>query len=114
MPVPTRAARAIAGGFDWATSMTDDHCFTALLEGLSEAALIASTGRILAANRAARELLVTESEAAGPGHRAPSPPSTRRSNSQDTDAADGVELTGLGGSRRHWLMRSAALSTGRR
>ena len=85
---------------------------SALLEGLSEAALIAVKGRILAVNRAARELLGDGTEGEPLDRVISHPAALEALERSDTDAADGVELTGLGGSRRHWLMRSAALSDG--
>ena len=36
----------------------------------------------------------------------------RGARARRNDAAEEVELTGLGGSRRHWLMRSAPLADG--
>jgi two-component system, OmpR family, phosphate regulon sensor histidine kinase PhoR len=83
-----------------------------LLEGLAEPALIAAQGRVVASNRAARDLLGDGTEG-GPLDRVISHPAAVEAlERSDTDAADGVELTGLGGSRRHWLMRSAALPDG--
>jgi two-component system, OmpR family, phosphate regulon sensor histidine kinase PhoR len=83
-----------------------------LLEGLAEPALIAAHGRVVASNRAARDLLGDGTEG-GPLDRVISHPAAVEAlERSDTDAADGVELTGLGGSRRHWLMRSAALPDG--
>jgi two-component system, OmpR family, phosphate regulon sensor histidine kinase PhoR len=83
-----------------------------LLEGLAEPALIAAQGRVVASNRAARDLLGDGAEG-GPLDRVISHPAAVEALERcDTDAADGVELTGLGGSRRHWLMRSAALPDG--
>jgi two-component system, OmpR family, phosphate regulon sensor histidine kinase PhoR len=83
-----------------------------LLEGLAEPALIAAQGRVVASNRAARDLLGDGAEG-GPLDRVISHPAAVEAlERSDTDAADGVELTGLGGSRRHWLMRSAALPDG--
>jgi two-component system, OmpR family, phosphate regulon sensor histidine kinase PhoR len=82
------------------------------LEGLAEPALIAAQGRVVASNRAARDLLGDGAEG-GPLDRVISHPAAVEAlERSDTDAADGVELTGLGGSRRHWLMRSAALPDG--
>jgi two-component system, OmpR family, phosphate regulon sensor histidine kinase PhoR len=83
-----------------------------LLEGLAEPALIAAQGRVVASNRAARDLLGDGAEG-GPLDRVISHPAAVEAlERSDTDAADGVELTGLGDSRRHWLMRSAALPDG--
>jgi two-component system phosphate regulon sensor histidine kinase PhoR len=85
---------------------------SALLEALSEAALIADQGRVIASNSAARELLGSGIDG-GPLHGVISHPaaleSLERSGSED---GDDVELAGLGGSKRHWLMRSAPLESG--
>jgi two-component system phosphate regulon sensor histidine kinase PhoR len=85
---------------------------SALLEGLSEAALVAANGRVVAANYAARELLGAGIDG-DPLDRVISHPAAlealERIGSEDTDE---VELTGLGGSRRHWVMRSAPLADG--
>ena len=81
-----------------------------LLEGLTEPALITEAGRVLASNSAARALL-------GPGidgdslDRVISHPAAIEALERGGDA-EGIELTGLGASRRAWLMRSAALSDG--
>ncbi|HEY6048253.1 MAG TPA: ATP-binding protein [Sphingomicrobium sp.] len=84
----------------------------ALLEGLSEAALIADRGCVVAANRAARDLLGDSIEGAPLDRVISHPAAVEALERSEKDAADGVELTGLGGSRRHWLMRSAALPDG--
>ena len=83
-----------------------------LLEGLTEPALIAADGRVVAANRAARDLLGDGTEGEPLDRVISHPAAVEALERPDVDAADGVELTGLGGSRRHWLMRSAALSDG--
>lgn len=82
----------------------------ALLEGLTEAALIAVEGRVLAANAAARALLGQSIEGAALGQAISHPAAIAALERSGRDAADGVELTGLGGSRRHWLMRIAPLA----
>lgn len=86
----------------------DTHA-SALLEALVEAALIARDGRVLASNAAARTLLGTAIDG-GPLDRVISHPAAlealERIGSED---AENVELAGLGGSKRHWLMRSAPL-----
>jgi two-component system, OmpR family, phosphate regulon sensor histidine kinase PhoR len=86
---------------------------SALLEGLSEASLIAVDGQVLASNSAARALLGAEINRS-PLDRVISHPAAREALERITseDAAE-VELTGLGGSRRHWLMRTAPLGEGR-
>lgn len=82
----------------------------ALLEGLSEAALIAAGDRVLAANAAARALLGQTIEGARLGDVIAHPAALEALDRQDD--GEGVELTGLGGSRRHWLMRTAELADG--
>ena len=82
----------------------------AVIAGLSEAALIASGGRVLAANAAARKLLGDAIEGAGIDS-VISHPAALEALERPADA-DGVELTGLGRSRRHWLMRFATLDGG--
>ena len=84
----------------------------ALLEGLSEPALILAERRVLAANRAARALLGEEVGGAALDRVIAHPAALEALERSAVDAADGVELTGLGRSRRHWLMRSARLSDG--
>jgi two-component system, OmpR family, phosphate regulon sensor histidine kinase PhoR len=83
----------------------------ALLEGLSEAALVAAGGRVLASNSAARALLGAGIDGA-PIERVISHPAALEALDRADHDHDGVELTGLGGSRRHWLMRTAALADG--
>jgi two-component system phosphate regulon sensor histidine kinase PhoR len=82
-----------------------------LIEGLSEAALIAANGRVVAANAAARELLGESTAGAAVGD-VISHPAALEAIERPTSAIDGVELTGLGDSRRHWLMRVAPLGDG--
>lgn len=79
-----------------------------LLEGLSEAALILAGGRVVAANAAARALLGASIRGAALGE-VISHPAALAALERGNNAAEGVELTGLGGLRRHWLMRSATL-----
>jgi two-component system phosphate regulon sensor histidine kinase PhoR len=80
-----------------------------LLEGLSEAALIAVDGRVLASNAAARALLGPDIDG-NPLERAISHPGALEGFASKDE--DEVELTGLGGSRRHLLMRTAPLADG--
>ena len=84
----------------------------ALLDGLSEAALIAAEGRVLAANGAARKLLGPGIEGLAVHDVISHPAAIEALERPDRDAAEGVELTGLGRSRRHWLMRTASLADG--
>ena len=85
----------------------------ALLEGLFEAAFVASESRVLAANSAARALLGVELEGAWLDA-AISHPAALEALERGRDDGEGVELTGLDGSRRSWLMRTARLSDGTR
>ncbi|MGE5562631.1 MAG: ATP-binding protein [Bacillota bacterium] len=85
---------------------------SALLEALSEAGLIALDGRIIASNAAARALL-GEGIDGNPLDRVIAHPAAIEALDRlGSDEADEVELAGLGGSRRHWLMRSAPLAGG--
>src|SRR3954449_8512454 len=88
--------------------LADTH---ALLEGLNEAAVIAAGGHVIASNSAARALLGAEI-AGDPIGRVISHPAALEAIDRGDHDHDGVELTGLGGSRRHWLMRSAPLADG--
>ncbi len=83
----------------------------ALLEGLSEAAVIAAGGRVLASNSAARALLGAEIDG-DPIDRVISHPAALEALDRGDHDHEGIELTGLGGSRRHWLMRTAPLADG--
>jgi two-component system phosphate regulon sensor histidine kinase PhoR len=81
-----------------------------LLEGLSEAAMILAGGQVIAANEPAR-LLLGDDITGAPIERVIGHPAALAALERGIEA-EGVELTGLGGSRRHWLMRSAALPDG--
>jgi two-component system phosphate regulon sensor histidine kinase PhoR len=83
-----------------------------LLEGLSEAALVAAKGRVIAANSAARRLLGDDIEGASVDHAIAHPAALEALDRSRSQTADEVELTGLGGSRRHWVMRVASLADG--
>jgi two-component system phosphate regulon sensor histidine kinase PhoR len=83
----------------------------ALIEGLSEAAIILDGGRVVAANAAARDLLGSAIDGAALRDVVSHPAALAALEGGEPPAED-VELTGLGGSRRHWLMRSAALPGG--
>jgi two-component system phosphate regulon sensor histidine kinase PhoR len=89
-----------------ATTLAD----SALLEGLTEPALIASDGRVACANAAARELLGEHIEGDPVAAAIAHPAALETLDGKDGDSE--VELTGLGGSRRHWLMRATALANG--
>jgi two-component system phosphate regulon sensor histidine kinase PhoR len=76
-----------------------------LLEALSEATLIADAGRIVAANRAARTLLGKSIEGATLEEVISHPAALEALKRPSSEENQSVELTGLGKSRRHWLMR---------
>jgi two-component system phosphate regulon sensor histidine kinase PhoR len=84
----------------------------ALLEGLTEAALITAGGRVIAANAAARSLLGRSIEDAALEQVIAHPAALEALERPGDDNGEGVELTGLGNSRRHWLMRLAPLADG--
>jgi two-component system phosphate regulon sensor histidine kinase PhoR len=95
-----------------ATRVTDTALDSpALLEGLREAAIILKAGRVVAANGAARRLLGA-SICGQAVHDVISHPGALEALERGVHAAEGVELTGLGGLRRHWIMRGAALADG--
>jgi two-component system phosphate regulon sensor histidine kinase PhoR len=85
---------------------------SALLEGLNEAGLIAADGRVLASNAAARALLGAAIDGAALERVIAHPAALEALERIGSEEADEVELTGLGGSRRHWLMRTADLADG--
>ena len=82
-----------------------------LLEGLTEAALIVAGDQVVAANGAARHLLGSSVENAPIGS-AISHAGALQAVQRGLESAEDVELSGLGGPRRHWLMRSATLPDG--
>ena len=84
----------------------------ALLEGLSEAALIASEWRVLSANAAAQTLLGGELEGAPLDAVISHPAALEALERCGSDDNEEVELTGLDGTRRAWLMRTARLADG--
>ena len=84
----------------------------ALLEGLSEAAFIAADWHVLNANRAARALLGERIEGAALSDIISHPAALEALERQGIDEGEVVELTGLDGSRRSWLMRTAQLHDG--
>ena len=83
-----------------------------LLEGLSEAALIARERRVLASNSAAKALLGERIDGERLDRMISHPAAIEALDRIARDETDEVELAGLGGSRRHWLMRSAPLADG--
>jgi len=84
----------------------------ALLEGLSEAAFIAADWHVLHANAAARALLGSRIEGAALDEVISHPAALEALERHGIDDGEEVELTGLDGSRRSWLMRSAQLQDG--
>jgi two-component system phosphate regulon sensor histidine kinase PhoR len=84
----------------------------ALLEGLSEAAFIASEWRVLSANAAARTLLGRELEGSPLDSVISHPAALEALERCGSDDNEEVELTGLDGTRRAWLMRTARLADG--
>jgi two-component system phosphate regulon sensor histidine kinase PhoR len=85
---------------------------SALLEGLSEPGLIAVDGRVIASNSAARALL-GETIDGKPIEQVVSHPAAIEALERiHSDDSEEVELTGVGDSRRHWLMRTAAMPEG--
>jgi two-component system phosphate regulon sensor histidine kinase PhoR len=83
-----------------------------LLEGLSEAAFIASEWHVLCANEAARALLGREIEGAALDEVISHPAALEALERGGSEEDEEVELTGLDGSRRSWLMRTARLGDG--
>ncbi|HEY8592482.1 MAG TPA: ATP-binding protein [Sphingomicrobium sp.] len=87
--------------------MADD---ATLLDGLSEAALLERDGRVIAANEPARALL-GDGIAGAKLDKVVTHPAAREALERGSGGGlEGVELTGLDGSRRHWLMRTAELA----
>ena len=83
-----------------------------LLEALSEAAFIASDWRVRSANAAARELLGRNIEGAAIDEVISHPAALEALERSGSDEMEQVELTGLDGSKRHWLMHAAQLDDG--
>src|SRR5206468_12978650 len=102
-PWPRNAGAAVGRALDRGSMEDLALDSPALLEGLCEAAMILSGDRVIAANAAARSLL-------GDGirgsalHQVISHPAALAALERGVEAAEGVELTGLGGSGRNWLM----------
>ena len=84
----------------------------ALIEGLSEAAFVASGRRVLSANAAARSLLGRDIEGKALDTLISHPAALEALERTGSDGMEEVELTGLDGSRRHWLMRASQLGDG--
>jgi two-component system phosphate regulon sensor histidine kinase PhoR len=83
-----------------------------LLDGLSEAALIARDGRVVATNASARILLAKAMRGASLADVVPHPGAIEALDRAGRGAAEEIELTGLGRSRRHWLMRISPIADG--
>jgi len=83
-----------------------------LLDGLSEAALIARDGRVLSTNASARILLAKAKAGASLANVIPHPGALEALERSGSTATDEIELTGLGSSRRDWLMRVRRLADG--
>ncbi len=83
-----------------------------LLEGLSEAALIARDRHVVASNSAARALLGEDIDGDRLDRMISHPAAIEALDRIGSEETDEIELAGLGGSRRHWLMRSAPLADG--
>jgi two-component system phosphate regulon sensor histidine kinase PhoR len=83
-----------------------------LLEGLTEAAFIASDWRVISANAAARALLGRELEGSRLDAVISHPAALEALERGGSEEDEEVELTGLDGSRRAWLMRAARLADG--
>ena len=85
-----------------------------LLDGLTEASLILDDEKVLAANPSALKLLGPSIRGAAIADVISHPAAIEALASRDRETTDAVELTGLGKSRRHWLMRLAPLADGTR
>jgi two-component system, OmpR family, phosphate regulon sensor histidine kinase PhoR len=83
-----------------------------LIEALSEAAIISSEWRIVSANAAARALFGRQLEGAPLDEVISHPAALEALERCGSDEDEEVELTGLDGSRRSWLMRMARLANG--
>ena len=86
---------------------------SALIEGLREPALIVGeSGRVTLSNASARKLLGDSVEGAVLSQVIAHPAATEWLERGERGPAEEVELSGLGGSRRHWLMRMVPLDGG--
>jgi two-component system phosphate regulon sensor histidine kinase PhoR len=92
--------------------MAETIAASALLDGLSEAAFVASDWRVLTANAAARALLGRGIEGSPLDEIISHPAALEALERSGSDDMEEVELTGLDGSRRSWLMRTAPLADG--
>jgi two-component system phosphate regulon sensor histidine kinase PhoR len=83
-----------------------------LLDGLAEPAFIAADWRVRGANAAARALLGEHIDGAPLDDVISHPAALEALERHGAGEAEEVELTGLDGSRRSWLMRTAMLAGG--
>ena len=86
----------------------------ALLEGLAEPALVVGGGRVLVANRPARALLGDDLEGASVARAIAHPAALQLLERRPGGSFEEIELSGLGDSRRHWLMRVGELADAQR
>jgi two-component system phosphate regulon sensor histidine kinase PhoR len=84
----------------------------AVLEALAEAALVIGEGKVIAANEAGRALLGASVEGRTIVEVMAHPAALQVLERPVSEHGEGVELTGLGDSKRHWLMRVADLAQG--
>ena len=86
----------------------------ALLEALSEAALIVAEGHVIAANACARALLGEDISGVALSEVFADPAVLEMLDRPSLDEGEEIELSGVGKSRRHWLVRVADLADGLR
>jgi len=104
-------ALALGPAMIYRPGMTTHPAIAPLLEGLREASLVAAGGRVVAANAAARSLLGAEI-AGSRVEEIIAHPAALEMLERPGDGSEEVELTGVGKSRRHWLLRIAPLADG--
>jgi two-component system phosphate regulon sensor histidine kinase PhoR len=84
----------------------------AVLEALAEAALVIGDGKVIGANEAGRALLGQSIAGRNVADVIAHPAALQVLERPAAAHDDSVELTGLGDSKRHWLMRVADLAPG--
>ncbi len=89
--------------------VTSDPAVETLFEAFREPALLVSGGVVRRSNAAARRLLGESIDGDTVHNAIPHPAAAERLQPSGEQASDEVELTGLGESRRRWLMRTAPL-----
>jgi two-component system phosphate regulon sensor histidine kinase PhoR len=94
--------------------VTDAVIASELLDALAEATLIVGGGKVLAANQPARRLLGESIEGMALAEAIPHPGARLLLDRPTSENGEGVELSGLGDAKRHWLMRVADLPHGAR